>query len=294
MKSLPSGMQAHLDTGTTTMSWAWRITRTDGLVLGFTDHDVDLVFDGTNFDADAGLVASEIRASADMAVDTQDAQGVITSDRITETDILDGKWDNAAIEVFMVNWADTTQRTLRRRGTLGQIRRGRYSFIAEMRSITHILQQTVGRTFQSSCDAVLGDARCTINLETGAYKGTDAVGGVFDGRTFQSSALAGFASGWFSFGTITWTSGPNAGRKAEILNHTLSGSVATFTLLDVPVRPIGSGHGFTVRAGCNKAIATCAAKFANVPNYRGFPNIPGQDTVLRYASDASANDGSVL
>ncbi|MCA3446831.1 MAG: DUF2163 domain-containing protein, partial [Rhodobacter sp.] len=30
MKSLPATLQAHLDDGTTTVAWCWRITRADG------------------------------------------------------------------------------------------------------------------------------------------------------------------------------------------------------------------------------------------------------------------------
>jgi uncharacterized phage protein (TIGR02218 family) len=90
---------------------------------------------------------------------------VLTSDRITETDILDGRWDNAEVEVWRVNWADTGQRVLMRRGAIGQIRRGRLAFVAEVRSLAHVLGQTVGRTFQATCDAALGDARCGVDLE---------------------------------------------------------------------------------------------------------------------------------
>ena len=50
---------------------------------------------------------------------------MLTSDRITETDILDGRWDNASVEVWRVNWTATGQRALLRRGAIGQIRRGR-------------------------------------------------------------------------------------------------------------------------------------------------------------------------
>jgi uncharacterized phage protein (TIGR02218 family) len=71
------------------------------------------------------FAASEVRSGSDLAVDTQDAQGVLTSDRITETDILDGRWDNASVEVWRVNWRATGQRVLMRRGAIGQIRRGR-------------------------------------------------------------------------------------------------------------------------------------------------------------------------
>ena len=93
MKSLTPELQAHLDDGTTTLSWCWRISRSDGVALGFTDHDRPLAFDGTAFEAESGFAASEIRAGSDLAVDAQDATGVLTSDRITETDIIDGRWE---------------------------------------------------------------------------------------------------------------------------------------------------------------------------------------------------------
>jgi uncharacterized phage protein (TIGR02218 family) len=137
----------------------------DGVALGFTDHDRALSFDGTAFEPESGFAASEIRAGSDLAVDAQDATGVLTSDRITETDILDGRWDNAAVELWRVNWADTSQRVLLRRGAVGQIRRGRMAFVAEVRSLAHVLGQTVGRTFQAGCDAALG--RCALRHRSG-------------------------------------------------------------------------------------------------------------------------------
>ena len=135
MKHLDPALQAHLDEGTTTLAWCWRITRADGVAFGFTDHDCVLAFDGTEFEPESGFAASEIRAGSDLSVDAQDAEGVLTSDRITETDILDGRWDNAEVELWRVNWADISQRVLMRRGAVGQIRRGRMAFVAEVRSL---------------------------------------------------------------------------------------------------------------------------------------------------------------
>ena len=281
MKSLSPALQSHLDDGTTTLSWCWRISRSDGVALGFTDHDRALTFDGTDFEPESGFAASEIRAGSDLAVDAQDATGVLTSDRITETDILDGRWDNAAVELWRVNWADTSQRVLLRRGAVGQIRRGRMAFVAEVRSLAHVLGQTVGRTFQAGCDARLGDARCGIDLENAIYKGTGVVTDLLRDRAFMASGLAGFDAGWFTSGTLTWTSGANAGRVTEVLAHGLADAIATMTLLEAPVLPIAEGDSFIALAGCDKRIATCSAKFANVANFRGFPNIPGQDAVLR-------------
>jgi uncharacterized phage protein (TIGR02218 family) len=294
VKALPPALQAHLDEGTTTLAWCWRIVRADGVTLGFTDHDQTLTFDGTDFEPESGFAASEVRSGSDLSVDAQDAQGVLSSDRITESDILDGRWDNAAVEVWRVNWAATSQRLLLRRGAIGQIRRGRLAFVAEVRSLAHVLGQTVGRTFQASCDAAVGDARCGVNLETPAFKGTGAIIDLLRDRAFTASGLGGFTSGWFTFGILDWTSGANAGRRAEILSYDLVDGVAILTLLEAPVRAIAMSDTFTIRAGCDKRIGTCGTKFANVANFRGFPNIPGQDAVLRYATTDGGHEGAVL
>jgi len=193
-----------------------------------------------------------------------------------------------------VNWSAPAQRVLLRRGAIGQIRRGRLAFVAEVRSLAHVLGQTVGRTFQASCDAALGDARCGVNLDAPAFKGNGAVIDVLRDRAFTASGLGGFAAGWFAFGLVDWSTGANAGRRVEVLSHDLVDGVAILTLLEAPVRPITATDAFVVRAGCDKRIATCSTKFANVANFRGFPHIPGQDAVLRYATKDGGHEGAVL
>ena len=294
MKSLGHGLAGHLAIGATTLSWCWRIARADGAVYGFTDHDCALAFDGTTFEPESGLVASEVRSGSDLSVDAQDAEGVLSSDRITETDILDGRWDNAAVEVWRVNWQDTSQRVLLRRGAIGQIRRGRLAFVAEVRSLAHVLGQTVGRTFQATCDAALGDERCGIDLDSATFKGTGTVTDLLRDRAFLASGIGAFADGWFSGGTVEWTSGANDGRLAEIMLHEVSSGIVTVTLLEAPVRPIAADDAFVIRAGCDKRAETCQAKFANMVNFRGYPHIPGQDAMIRYATKDGGHEGNVL
>ena len=293
-KQLPAPLQAHLDQGTTTLAWCWRLTRPDGQVFGFTDHDLPLTFDGITFEPESGFTASEIRTGSDLSVDAQDAEGVLTSTTITETDILDGRWDNAEVEIWRVNWQDVSQRILMRRGAIGQVRRGRVQFVAEMRSLAHVLNQTVGRTFQASCDASLSDARCGVNLNDPTYKGAGTVVTVAGDRSFAASGLSAFADGWFALGTVTWTTGANTGRKAEGLTHEVGSTAVTITLLEAPVLAIAVGDMFDIAVGCDKRFETCKVKFANAVNFRGFPHIPGQNTVIRYAAKGDSNAGAVL
>lgn len=294
MKALSPSLGAHLTTGATTLAWCWRVIRADGVVLGFTDHDQPLAFDGTTFEPEAGFIASEIRAGSEMAVDAQDAEGVLSSDRITETDILDGRYDSAEVEVWRVNWQNVAQRVLMRRGSIGEVRRGRVAFVAEMVSLAHVINQTVGRTYQASCDATLGDARCGVDLDSPAFSGTGAVLAVQRARAFTVVGLESFAVGLFTFGTVEWLTGANAGRVAEVALHTTLGGEVQLQLLQEPVRAVADGDTLIARAGCDKRIETCAARFGNVENFRGFPYIPGQDAVIRYANQGQGGDGEPL
>ena len=99
-----------------------------------------------------------------------------------------------------------------------------------------------------------GMARCGVDLENPAFRGAGAVIDLLRDRAFTASGLGGFTSGWFTFGTLDWTSGANAGRRTEVLGHDVTDGIAVLTLLEAPVRAIAEGDGFTIRAGCDKRI----------------------------------------
>ena len=89
----------------TALAFCWRIERLDGVVLGFTSHDRDLVLDGLVYHAAPGMVPSAIERRDSLDPDTMDLAGALTSSLITETDLLAGRWDGARLRVSAVNWA---------------------------------------------------------------------------------------------------------------------------------------------------------------------------------------------
>src|SRR5437879_3349964 len=107
MKHLSPALQAHLDSGTTTLAWCWRLTRADGARLGFTDHDRDLAFDGTTFEAASGFTATDIKDAVGLSVDNLEVESALSSDSLNEDDLAAGLFDAGAIEIWRVNWADT-------------------------------------------------------------------------------------------------------------------------------------------------------------------------------------------
>jgi uncharacterized phage protein (TIGR02218 family) len=283
MKTLLPSLQAHLATGTTTLAWCWRIARSDGTRFGFTDHDRDLAFDGTVFEAATGFTATEIRDALGLSVDNLEVSSALKSDRLNEDHLAAGLYDDAAIEIWRVNWADTEQRVLMRAGSLGEVRRSGPAFTAEVRGLAHYLNQPKGRLYQSGCDADLGDIRCGIDLASPAFRGTGTVTAASSPRLLTASGLAGYAAGWFTRGLLTFTSGANAGRSQEVKRHTLAAGTATLELWQPMAMPIAAGDTFTVTTGCDKQLATCRSKFANAVNFRGFPHMPGPDYVLAVA-----------
>lgn len=287
MKTLSPALQAHLSSGTTTLCWCWKIARRDGAILGFTDHDAPLAFEGTAYQAASGFTASEVQSTLGLKVDNLTVMGALSSASLNEDDLAAGLFDNASIEIWRVNWAEPDQRVLMRKGSLGEVKRGKTGFEAEMRGLAHLLNQPVGRVFAHGCDADLGDARCGVTVA--AVTGT--VAAVLDGRRFTVSGFAGYASGWFSAGRLGFTSGANAGRAMEVKRHTLSGTTAGFELWQAMSQPIAPGDAFGVTPGCDKQFATCKSKFANALRFRGFPYMLGDDAALAVPASSTPLDG---
>jgi uncharacterized phage protein (TIGR02218 family) len=293
MKPLPPSQQSHLDSGTTTLAWCWRLTRDDGTRLGFTDHDRDLTFDGTTFKAASGFTATEIKDAVGLSVDNLEVESALRSDSLNEDDLAAGLFDAATIEIWRINWADPAQRVLMRSGSLGEVRRSGLAFAAEVRGLAHYLQQPKGRLFQYACDADLGDARCTVDLADPAVRGEGIAAAAASARRFTAIGLSSFAADWFTRGLVTFTSGANAGRSQEVKRH--GAAVPTPIELWQPfAHAIAPGDAFTITAGCDKQFATCQSRFANAVNFRGFPHIPGNDflTVIARPGDPANTGGS--
>lgn len=291
MKTLPAGLAAMLASGVTTLCRCWRIERVDGQVFGFTDHDRVLTIAGESYAARTGFTASEASSALGLAVDTMTAQGALSSEAITEADIALGRWDNAAITVFVVDWSNTANRVVIRQGNLGELTRGDVTVSAEIRSLAHVLNQEQGRTYQRLCDAVVGDMRCGVNLNQAQFKANGTVTAAEDDRYLRVSGLDAFAAGWFAQGVLAWTSGANAGTRIELSDHRLVEDQIVLCLWQRAARPVQAGDGFAVTVGCARTFAACRQKFGNGANFRGFPHIPGNDFALGVVKQDASNDG---
>lgn len=273
MKSVGASLLAHIQSEVTTLCTCWKVTRTDGQIFGFTDHSESLTISGITYSASTGYTATAIKSSSALNVDNLDVQGALDSSTITDEDLLAGLWDFAEVEIFMVNYADTSMGSMNlRTGNIGNVQTGRGIFVTELRGMMQRLQQSIGRLMMPACNADLGDSRCGINLgsfSNGTVSGS--VDSVSSNRQFVDAGLVQ-ATGWFDGGLVTWTSGLNIGLSMEVKTFTSGGTVVLF--LPMPYT-VAASDTFTITAGCDKALATCRDKFSNVINFRGFPHLPG-------------------
>jgi len=283
MRVLPPGLEAHLQSGATTLCWCWRLERRDGQILGFTDHDQDLQFDGVMYEAEAGMTASELTESVGLSVNNLEVTSAVSSDRLDEKDLAGGVYDDARVEIFRVNWQDVSQRVLMRTGSLGEVKRSGSAFAGEVRGIAHYLQQPKGRLYQHGCDADVGDGRCKVNLSAVQFSGAGVIDLVQSNKRFRATGLTSFSNDWFSRGLVTFTSGAALGQDMEVKRHSYADGEVWLELWQDVTAPLLAAQTFTVTAGCNKSPEACIQKFSNMINFRGFPHMPGPDYVLQIA-----------
>jgi len=287
-KLVSSALQAHLDTREITMAHCWKVTRLDGVVQGFTEHDVPLTFDSVTFEADSGFTATKIDSSIGLSADNLNVEGALSSDTINEDDLASGRYDDAQVELYWVNFEDVSQRVLLSKGNLGQVKRGELAFDAELRSQSQRLQQITGRIYSRTCDAIFGDSRCGAN--TASFDSSGTVSGVVENRQMVVTGLSNDVSGYYTFGLLEFSSGANDGLKFEVKRHELG----LLILWDQPPFNIAINDTFDVIAGCNKYDTTCASKFSNIINFRGFNFIPGSDYLTKYALRDGSQTGQSI
>lgn len=287
MRDIPEEMTDRLASGVTTFAHVWRVTRCDGDVFGFTDHDQGLIVDGVTC-VPCALIGGAIEKSLGLSVDTASISGALNAEAVTESDLARGLWDGARVDVYRVDWREPNLNVHLFAGHIGEARRGVQAFEAELRGLQAPLNVPVGRVFSRHCDANVGDARCGVDLDAEIYRGEGVVIALIDARAFRVDGLEAFAEGWFARGRLAW----DAGGVSEVSAHRFSGGEVVLEVLDAPATDLAPGASFVVTVGCDKRFATCRDTFANTANFRGFPHMPGNDAVQAGPVAGDALDGS--
>lgn len=257
----------------THLAICWRVVRRDGVALGFTTHDRPLMVGGLSFESAPGMMPSAIVGNDDLEIDTMDVAGALTADAISGADLAAGRFDGAAVEVFMVDWqAPDAGRQPLARGTLGTVEAGveaDSSFLATLRGPTAALVMTAVESYAPECRAELGDRRCGVAMRGRVER-------VFVGH--EGLTLGDLAGPPVDFvdGRLRVLDGAMAGIERRLVDL-----VGTALVPDEPLE-LAAGTRVQLWQGCDKLFATCSARFGNAANFRGEPHVPGGDVLMRF------------
>lgn len=169
MKPIPDALQTALNKPVVNLALCWKVTRADGLVIGFTNHDSSLTVSSVVYEPTNAFSESDVAQKSDLSVNNLDVVA-LTSSTITEGDLLGGKWDNAALDLFAVDWSDVSLGSVPLlRGTIGEVEARGSQFRAEVRGAAQAIQQEVVRQTSITCRAALGDTQCQVRVSTVAW-----------------------------------------------------------------------------------------------------------------------------
>ena len=278
MKAVSPELAAHLEGDVLTLATCWRLARRDGVVFRATDHDGDLAVDGETYRARAGYSRTAVASEAGLAVGNVDLEGVLDDAGLEADALRAGLYDGAEVRIFVVNWQDPSQGTLRlRRGWLGEVMlSSEGQWRTELRGMSQVLAQRLIEPYTPDCRADLGDARCGVAITDPEWTRPGLVTAPLDALSFTAVIdVEGKPNDWFTGGVIIFTSGQNGGRAIEVRGSDLA--TGDLVLSFPPPFPVGTGDAFEIYPGCDKRLSTCIERFDNVLNFRGDPFVPGAD-----------------
>jgi uncharacterized phage protein (TIGR02218 family) len=264
------------DPDLTTLAFCWRVERRDGVCIGFTTHDRDIEIGHLSYRAAPGMLPSAISVSDGFEADTLDVCGALTSEAITAQDLELGRWDGAAVSIFVVDWEQPEAGQVQlASGALGDVSAHSNGFTAELRGRTAMLDRPVVEQTSPECRAELGDKRCRVDMAARVL--VTRVVAVPDEVSVEVGAASPEPNA-YSYGRLRWISGGNSGIESELV----SSEGRVLRLREPPPFDPAVGDLVEISEGCDKRFDTCRMRFANTANFRGEPYLPGMDLLTRY------------
>lgn len=271
MRTASPEFKAQLAASTTTLCRLWRLTPVGGSALLFTDHDKKVTVGADEYLPTNSFTTSAIENSIGGSNVNFDIQ-VLLNGQITRPDVEQGIYDGASMEIDAIFYDHVDYGTMSlATGYVTDISLPtRYVAVMSCAGRLSATKRILTEVYTPTCRADFGDSRCTVDVMSfaEAFEVT-AVNGIF-----FNTDLA-FAEDYFSFGTVIWSTGDNAGKRIEVYRSQADGLVK---LLIRPPFPIQIGDTGQITRGCDKRVATCTG-YANLVNFRGEPYVPGQDMV---------------
>lgn len=263
--SLPAGVICEL----------YKFRLSDGTLLYYTSGDADIDYYGQTFLAgELNFERSPIRTAVGVEVDEVTISvypGSNGSSILSPEFVNNGGLDGAWLTIFRVRQSYGVYLF---EGLVSDATADRSKAELTVSAATLLLNIDMPRNVYTA-----GCIHTVFNGGCGLIKANFAnPSAVLSGST-NRVLLCGLtqAQGYFDLGTITFTSGANAGVTRTIKAYDVGAISLSYPLRTAPA----VGDSFIAYPGDDKRMTeTCAAKFGNLPNYRGFPFIPVPEATI--------------
>ena len=269
----------------------WRIERTDGVILGFTDHDRDIEIDGVTYFASSGASPFATAKSSSFSKDNSTLESILDSQAISEADLIGDKYEEAILTMASVDWlnppAAIEDGFILLKGEIGKVELTQHTYKAEVSGIDGLLNRGSSNPTSPLCSATFGDNKCKKDLSPLTYsaqhdenvsESTDLITSII----FTATEIEQIKDG-----TVIGTQGDNEGFQRDIRKvEDIGGGqlrISFYEAFPFPLNAAGITQGFDIVAGCNKTFANCQF-YNNIENFRGIPTqgnfAPNSDWML--------------
>jgi uncharacterized phage protein (TIGR02218 family) len=260
------------------------IERTDGVILRLTDSNSLISFRGGTFYPSGSAKISASSHPAGMKDSSLDAAGAFSSLYISNEDLRAGRFDDAVVSIFIIDWKYPWAEPFR--ADQWRIQRVSYdddTWRAELAGPSSWVVARTGGQFNRQCDTILGSDRCGINLPSLTSFGATVGATISDPRRkFSAVGLNNIPeSGYYVFGALKWVTGLNAGLISEVKIDTKGGSDREIEVqLRLPF-DVQTGDSFDLGPGCDLTFSTCKSKFINWVNFQGMRFMENTDKLMQ-------------
>lgn len=254
------------------IAFCWRLERRDGAGIALTSHDRAIITEGISHEAVTGASPAAVARAAGLTAEPGEIKGAVSSDGLSEEDLVAGRWKGARTRLSAVSWHEQEGERSLLVGELGAVGIVNGEFTAELLGPASALSRAACPTTSPECRASLGDRACRVDLRGRHIRAFVAAANgneITLDRPIGSDML---------MGRLRYQRGANCGLSSRVLS--VDGS--TVRLREPPSGSLEKGDAIELHEGCDKRFSTCAERFGNASNFRGEPHLPGNDLLTRY------------
>ena len=166
-KNISSSLRTDIERGVATLAILLEITRNDGETVRLTNHDDPIIFGEYTYTCEVPFTVSAFQAGSDLAADSGEVEIAIDGTVITKSDVDNGAYKNGRVKIMQVDWASPNDGAMTlRSGWFSRLESNKNSALkVEVFGLLKVLDFSVGRIYQPSCDADLGDKRCRVAID---------------------------------------------------------------------------------------------------------------------------------